>query len=411
MRKLLFALLIMGAGLCVLSCNNRPAVKSPSASDSAASRYEPGSFGYDLDFLKWRDSVIVLTDGESSVAISPKYQGKVFTSTAGGAEGRSFGWINYKAFSSTKDKHMNAYGGENRIWLGPEGGRFSLFFSKGDSMDFPHWKTPAPFDTESWKLVDRDARSVSLQKDMQLVNYSGTRLFLSVERRIGILDRHAIDTILRLQLGTNVKAVGYHTENKITNTGAQEWTAATGMPCIWMLDMFHPSPATVILVPYRDGAGKIATTNYFGQIPPDRIKYDKGVLLFKADGKSRGKLGMSMARAMGFAGSYDSQNKVLTIIKFSPDRSGKWLNQEWNESKPPFSGDAVNAYNDGPLADGSQMGPFYELESVSPAAFLKPGASLSHRHSVFHFTGDEAGLDNISRKVLNISLEDVKKAF
>jgi hypothetical protein len=205
--------------------------------------------------------------------------------------------------------------------------------------------------------------------------------------------------------------VGYPPENKITNTGAQEWTAATGMPCIWMLDMFHPSPATVILVPYRDGAGKIATTNYFGQIPPDRIKYDKGVLLFKADGKSRGKLGMSMARAMGFAGSYDSQNKVLTIIKFSPDRSGKWLNQEWNESKPPFSGDAVNAYNDGPLADGSQMGPFYELESVSPAAFLKPGASLSHRHSVFHFTGDEAGLDNISRKVLNISLEDVKKAF
>ena len=23
---------------------------------------------------------------------------------------------------------MNAYGGENRLWLGPEGGKYSLFF-------------------------------------------------------------------------------------------------------------------------------------------------------------------------------------------------------------------------------------------------------------------------------------------
>ena len=53
-----------------------------------------------------------------------------------------------------------------------------------------------------------------------------------------------------------------------------------------------------------------------------------------------------------------------------------YLNQEWNIIKPPFSGDAVNAYNDGPLADGSQMGPFYEIETVSPAAFLKPGESI-----------------------------------
>ena len=44
-----------------------------------------------------------------------------------------------------------------------------------------------------------------------------------------------------------------------------------------------------------------------------------------------------------------------------------YLNQEWNLDGDPFIGDAVNAYNDGPLEDGSQMGPFYELESVSPA--------------------------------------------
>ena len=27
----------------------------------------------------------------------------------------------------------------------------------------------------------------------------------------------------------------------LTNTGTQPWTDSTGMPCIWMLDMFKPS--------------------------------------------------------------------------------------------------------------------------------------------------------------------------
>ena len=53
---------------------------------------------------------------------------------------------------------MNAYGGENRLWLGPEGGRFSMFFKPGDSMVFNNWKTPAPFDTEPWKVTAQNKR-------------------------------------------------------------------------------------------------------------------------------------------------------------------------------------------------------------------------------------------------------------
>jgi hypothetical protein len=94
----------------------------------------------------------------------------------------------------------------------------------------------------------------------------------------------------------------------------------------------------------------------------------------------------------------------LTIIRFDVDGQARYLNQEWNTVKPPFSGDAVNAYNDGPLADGSQMGPFYELESVSPAAFLAPRQSLTHHHSVFHFTGPATALDPISRQLLGVSV-------
>jgi hypothetical protein len=176
--------------------------------------------------------------------------------------------------------------------------------------------------------------------------------------------------------------------------------------------MFTPSPKTVIVVPYQEAAtGKIATTNYFGEIANDRIAYKNGVLLFKADGKSRGKLGIPPNRAKNMAGSYDAANKVLTITLFTLDSKADYLNQEWKPNTEPFTGDAVNAYNDGPLATGSQMGPFYELESVSPAAFLKPGESLSHQHSVFHFTGDEEALNQIAIKTLGISLHDITTTF
>jgi hypothetical protein len=371
--------------------------------------YAPGSFGYDLGFLQQHDSVIVLSNGDAArVVVSAKYQGKVFASTAAGDTGASLGWIHYKAFEGKPDLHMNAYGGEDRLWLGPEGGRFSLFFPPGARMDFVNWKTPAAFDTEPWDVTAHTDSSVSLRKDMQLTNYAGTRLNLSIDRQITIFDRAGIDSALSLPAGGNVQAVGYRTVNTLTNTGGQPWTETTGMPCIWMLDMFPPSPSTVIVVPYAQGDGsKPATTDYFGEIPADRIKLDSGILFFRADGKLRGKLGIHPRRALPVAGSYDAQHHVLTIIQFDTDTSARYLNQEWNTTKPPFSGDAVNAYNDGPLTDGSQMGPFYELESVSPAAFLAPRQALMHRHCVFHFTGSVEELSVISQKVLGVSVNKI----
>ncbi|MEO7044727.1 MAG: DUF6786 family protein [Ferruginibacter sp.] len=413
-KKSLFPFIIII--MLMASCSNSGQKKS--TDDNSTDSLKQGSFGYDLHFLKQQDdSVIVLSndDGKAQVIVSPKYQAKVFTSTAAGHSGQSFGWVNYKAFSGTPDGHMNAYGGENRFWLGPEGGKFSLFFKPDSQMVIENWKTPAPFDTEPWKVLSKSDQSVTMQKIMQITNYKGTALDIAVERSVKMLSGAEIARDLGVSFDTSVNAVAYQTDNIITNDGKISWTEETGMPCIWMLDMFNPSPSTVIVVPFKNLSGtpftKVATSDYFGQIPPDRLKHTDDMLFLKADGKSRGKLGVVPGFAKTVAGSYDSQTKVLTIIKFDLDSSAKYLNQEWNTSKPVFSGDAVNAYNDGPLANGTQMGPFYEIESVSHAAFLKPGESLSHKHSVFHFTGDAHGLDGISQKVLGISLSDIQNKF
>ena len=46
----------------------------------------------------------------------------------------------------------------------------------------------------------------------------------------------------------------------------------------------------------------------------DRIKLADAVFYFKADGKSRGKLGIHPSREKAVAGSYDAERHVLTII-------------------------------------------------------------------------------------------------
>jgi hypothetical protein len=408
--KLNYAVVAFAAILS--SCQSNSKKDAAAGKDSSA--FAKGTYGYDLDFLKKNDSVLVLknADGQSQVIVSAKYQGKVFTSTADGAKGRSFGWINYKTFKADTDSHMNAYGSENRLWLGPEGGKYSLFFKPGTKMEFPYWHTPKAFDTEPWNVVSANEKKVVLTKDMDLQNYAGTQLKIKVDRDISILENAAIEIELGIKLDDKTKAVGFQASNSLTNTGSFEWDTKTGAPCIWNLDMFTPSPKVVIIIPYNNAAtAKIATTDYFGQIPADRIVFKNNILFFKADGKSRGKLGITPKRAMPVIGSYDAENNVLTIAKFDVDNKGLYLNQEWRTDREPLSGDAVNAYNDGPLANGSQMGPFYEIESVSPAAFLRPGSVMHHRHQVYHFIGDKASLDKISKKVLGVSLAEAESVF
>ena len=99
------------------------------------------TFGDDLKFLKKHTDVVVLSDetGNGQVAVLPKMQGRVMTSTAGGTDGLSFGWINRELVASGKFvEHINVFGGEDRFWLGPEGGQFSGFFKKGRPVGVEH---------------------------------------------------------------------------------------------------------------------------------------------------------------------------------------------------------------------------------------------------------------------------------
>lgn len=379
--------------------------------------YKKGTFGFDLEFLADYDSLVVLGSGNAQLIVSPKFQGKVFTSTAFGKEGKSFGWLNYDAISSqTNAPHINAYGGEDRFWLGPEGGQYSIYFEPGSEMVFDNWQTPASIDSEPWTLMSSSEMSAQLSKSLRLKNYMGTTIEGEVDRVINLLTAADLKRLLNIQLEEGLNWVGFESVNTLTNTGPTAWTKESGTVCIWILGMFNPSDATTVVIPYLTGdereLGPIATTDYFGEIPAERIAMQDGILYFKGDGKHRGKLGISPERSTGVAGSYDAENTVLTIVQYDqPQEELLYMNQVWEIQDKPYKGDVINSYNDGPLENGDQMGPFYELETVSPAAFLEPEQSITHTHRTFHFEGEEGQLNVLSEKVFGISLEEINGVF
>jgi hypothetical protein len=378
------------------------------------------SFDDDVAFLEKHTEVVILTDqsGQGRVAVLPKMQGRVMTSTAAGPNGYSFGWINRELVAADKPvQHMNAYGGEDRFWLGPEGGQFSIFFAKGVAFDMDHWFTPAAVDTEAWELVGKTARSASLRKTMQMTNYSGTVFDLRADREVRVLERTAALKRLGVTAGRDVKMVAYESNNKVTNTGEEPWKKETGLLSIWILGMFNPSPEITIVVPYVAGPenelGPVANDSYFGKVPAERLVNKDGVLYFCGDGKYRSKIGLSPKRAKTMLGSYDAVHGVLTIVQYNkPDGVVDYVNSMWQIQDQPYRGDVVNSYNDGPTSPGGKpLGPFYELETSSPAAALAPGASILHTHRTYHFAGSEAQLDPIAKATLGVTIAQIKEAL
>jgi hypothetical protein len=365
----------------------------------------------DLTFLRQHTEIIVLGDaGGSQVIVAPEYQGRVMTSTTGGENAPSYGWIGRAAIASgARQPHINVFGGEDRFWLGPEGGQYSLYFRPGDPFDLDHWQVPEAIDWGGWDATTTTPMSVGFRKHMALVNYSGTRLELGVDRTVRLLGASDITAHLG-EPATGVRVVAFESINTVRNAGNVRWTPESGLVSVWILGMFAPSPSTTIAIPFVAGPeerlGPVVNDAYFGRVPPDRLVIGDGILFFRGDGQYRSKIGLSPARALSVAGSYDADARVLTLVQYTrPDGPAPYVNSMWEIQREPYKGDAINSYNDGPPEPGKPpLGPFYELETSSPALSLAPDEQHTHVHRTFHLAGDEADLDRIARRMLGVGV-------
>ncbi len=376
--------------------------------------YKKGEYGYDLCFLNIYLKPVELVNGDSRLIVLPQLQGRVMTSSASGTKGYSYGWINHDLIASLKIlEHFNPFGGEERLWLGPEGGQFSLFFPKDSSFTGKSWTVPKAVDTETFDVIQQNSDSVILTKEFELNNYSGTKFNVKVTRKVTLLPVSIIPSFIGIGLGKSIRAVAYQSENQLQNLGNSAWVKETGTLSVWMLSMLNASPDVTVILPYKKGdLGKIVKDDYFVKVPEQRLKITDNAVLFLADGVFRSKIGISPKRAIPRIGSYDARNKKLTVLEFSfSEKDTAYVNNALEIQKEPFSGDVINAYNDGPKNGGPGMGIYYELETASPAAFLKPGETISHIQRIYHFEGNEDDLNSLAKSLLNVSLSDIKKAF
>ncbi len=378
------------------------------------------TFADDVAFLKQHLEVITLSgpEGNAQVAVVPAYQGRVMTSTARGPAGASFGWVNRDLIASGKmQPHINVYGGEDRFWMGPEGGQFAIFFAPGAPFDLEHWQTPAVIDTEPFDVVESAAGRVVFRRTARVQNRAGTTFDIQVDRVVRLLSPEQAGETLHVEIPAGLDLVAYETENTLMNRGGASWRHESGLLSIWILGMFNASPDTTIVIPFVAGPeserGPKLNDAYFGHIPADRLVVRDEVAFFKADARHRGKIGVAPRRAKPVLGSYDASGQVLTLVQYTkPGAVIDFVNSMWEVQEEPYRGDVVNSYNDGPPEPGKPgLGNFYELETSSPAADLPPNGAITHAHRTFHFQGSEAALSAVAQACLGVSTEEIRTAF
>lgn len=416
-------IIVLLSGLALIigiffSCTYAGKKAKLSAEENGEPKAGKGTFEYDANFLKINNIyAIELVDSVAGgrILVAPGLQGRVMTSSFSSG-GKSFGWINYPFIEKGEPSaQFNPFGGEERFWIGPEGGPFSLFFDSGKPQDFANWRVPKVIDNEAFDVERVSKNEIKLKRVFTVNNYSGNGLVAGVERTVRVLS--PAETESALQNGLNgLQCVAFESTNKLTNSGNTDWDAHQGFLSIWLLCMFNPAEKGVVFIPFKPGSdtelGKKVTDDYFGKVPDDRLKIGDDKLFFLTDGKKRSKIGISPERAKSWCGSYDASSGLLTLLWYSaPSAPSKYVNSKWGKQDDPLKGDVINSYNDGPADDGSIMGPFYEIESSSPAALLKQGESIIHTQRIFHIMGDEQKLNDITVRLTGINLSDIKKAF
>lgn len=403
------------ASIVFLSCTGSQPAAPPASSpapvaESPTMPKTPTTFEQDVAFLRRHGEVQVLEAANGSrVAVSAEYQGRVMTSAVS-PDAASLGWIHRGFIEEGKTgTQFDNYGGEDRFWLGPEGGQFGFYFPAGSPFTFDHWQTPAAFQQGAWAIVEKTVTRIRFRQPMTVANYTGTRFALEVQRSVELLEASAVAEQLGMALPDGVDFVAYQSVNEVTNTGEEPWTRKDGLPSIWILGMYPPSQDTIVVVPFeKEGDGPPVNDAYFGKVPPDRLIVDEneGVALFRCDAQHRSKIGLSPKRSKPVLGSYSASSRMLTLVTYpGPERDAPYVNSMWEHQKEPYGGDAVNSYNDGPTEPGKPaLGGFYEIETSSPGLELAPGERRQHVHRTFHIVGDEGLLDPIAQRMFGVSL-------
>lgn len=369
-------------------------------------------FSDDVSFLRQHaDALVLQADGAGPVAVSPKLSARVMTSAFAPDE-PGFGLVNRDAIrAGPVARGFANYGGEDRLWLSPEGGPHALFFAPGAEQVEANWSVPSAMDGRPRSLVAHDGRSARFSDLLDLeVPGHGVRS-VKVERLIEALPRADVEARIGRPLPDALRLVAFRSVNTLTWRDAPPQGALVGP---WVLGQFTPTDRTHVIFPFRgDAAGPDAAPeaaaqaaikrDYFGVVPDERLTLffppgpkARGFARLLADGRLRSKIGLSRAAATGWIGAWDEDGDVLTLVQHTLPPAGAAVPDcDWRLPNPRAAqGDVATSYVHG----GAPR--FFELESLGAALPAEPGASVTHEHVTIHLGGPREALQDLARAVL-----------
>lgn len=367
------------------------------------------TFSDDLEFLRKNTDAIVLQDGNRQVIVSPKLQGRILVSTSKGLEGSSYGW--YKKALIKSDslyKNISKVCGASRIWFGPDFGENDVFAEMDSITKKVVKKAPKDLNEVPFQILEQSLTSLLMGGQLHLKNIKNFNFYIDVKRKISLLDSKEVERNLNVPLNDNVDFVAFRAETSMENIGKEDWNKEEGVISLWELGCMQPTPKTTVVIPLRGNAKE--ATIYFTPLDSTRIKIENNTLYYRADANYLNKIGTLPEYTKPYFGSYSPELELLTIVRFSFSNEQDYVNAH-PEGKLPYRGDVINIFNDGEWPDGGPFGPFYELESSSPAKALKIGENISHYQETYHFEGAKEKLSSIAMKVFGVSINEIESAL
>lgn len=371
--------------------------------------YKEGSFGKDLSFLNQHIETIVLKDGDKQIIVSSEFQGRVLSSTSKGVEGDSYGWFDKHVLASTSAKQtISKVGGASRIWFGPDQGENNVFAEFDQDTQEVVRVIPIDLDNLPFLVLEKSETSVTLGNTMHVKNLKGFDFYIDVNRKIELFRTKEIESNLKVSLNDTIDFVAYSAETSMTNIGDDSWTKDQGLISLWELGCMQPTPKTTVIIPLKGNV--VEANNYFTPLDDTRIKIKDNVLFYRADANYFNKIGTQPENSLPYFGSYSPELNLLTVVRYSFIGEQDYVNAI-PDNTDPYKGDVINVFNDGKLGDVGPFGPFYELETSSPAKALNVGEGIVHTHETYHFEGSKEELDKISVAVFGVNLDTVENTL
>ena len=122
----------------------------------------------------------------------------------------------------------------------------------------------------------------------------------------------------------------------------------------------------------------------------------------------RGKIGAGPLHATPRLGSLNLDSNELIIVDYDMYPRMEYISSYWKQMKNPYDGDTLCVYIDGPEISNGPQGQSYELETLSPALFLKPGETFTYRNRTFHIFSSKDTVGKICEKFLGPTREEIE---